>query len=219
MVLVVDAHGMARGVAPLVQGYAGLRPGSADRRRDPQQGRLGAPDRQASRGARALYRHSRARRGRARRGHRDPRAPPRPDDAGRNLRLPTRVVAAASTPFVAASTSRPVRRIAASAAPPALPAPSVARLARTADITVAVARDEAFGFYYPTISKPLHAPGAARLFRRPARSAPAALRRAVHRRRFSRDPRSAACGQRLAQARTLPTRSRMVCRPTPNAAA
>ena len=54
VVLVVDATGMARGVAPLVQGYAAFDRERADRRRHPQQGRLGAADRQAAQRARAL---------------------------------------------------------------------------------------------------------------------------------------------------------------------
>ena len=89
----------------------------------------------------------------------------------------------------------------------------------TPDITIAIARDRAFGFYYPDDLEAF-ARG-----RRPARAVrhdegpgPAALRRAVPRRRLPRDVRRRAGGQRDACAPTSGRRSRPGCRPMPNAA-
>ena len=62
VLLVIDARGMTRGIAPLILGYQGLRPAHPHRRRDPQPRRRAAPRGQAARRDRALHRRAGARR-------------------------------------------------------------------------------------------------------------------------------------------------------------
>ena len=69
---------------------------------------------------------------------------------------------------------------------------------RPPDVRIAVARDEAFGFYYQDDLEAFERAGARLVvLRRLARPTFAGLRRPLHWRRISRDPCGPACGQRL----------------------
>ncbi len=147
ILLVVDASGMARGVAPLVQGYAAF-----DRKARIAGvilNKVGS-ERQTAKLRGALERYTdipvvgtvgRDEEIRVRERHLGLTTPG--EISGCNA-----VVAAACDAVRRGVNVEQVRRIAESAARLTLPAPSVAR-SRTLDVTVAVARDEAFGFYYP----------------------------------------------------------------------
>ncbi|MEZ5766467.1 MAG: hypothetical protein R3D80_01580 [Paracoccaceae bacterium] len=71
-----------------------------------------------------------------------------------------------------------------------------------ADVTIAIARDRAFGFYYPDDLEAFAEAGAQlRAVRRDERTCPAGVRRAVPRRRFPGDVRRRARRQHHAQGR------------------
>ena len=63
VVLVLDARGMTRGIAPLILGYQAFDRVDPHRRRDPEPAGRRAPRSQAARGDRALHRRAGARRG------------------------------------------------------------------------------------------------------------------------------------------------------------
>ena len=76
VLLVIDARGMTRGIAPLILGYQAFEPRHPHRRRDPEPPRRCPPRGQAACGDRALHRRARARRrGRGRTAGRDGAAP------------------------------------------------------------------------------------------------------------------------------------------------
>ena len=202
VVLVIDARGMTRGIAPLILGYqafdrdiriagvilnqlggsrheAKLRAGDRALHRRPGAGRR--PPRSAARDRRAPARpHAVQRSGR--RGRRaSPRSAPRSARAGR--------------PRPAARASPPTRR--RSPSPATALARRRVRRRRDSDLRIGVAQDRAFGFYYADDLDALRAAGATLVALRHARGrAPARRRRAGHRRRISGALRARARGQR-----------------------
>ena len=86
VMLVLDARGMTRGIAPLILGYQAFDRDIRIARRDPQPPRRHAPRSQAARGDRALHRRAGARRRAGGSAPRAGRAPPRPDARERGRR-------------------------------------------------------------------------------------------------------------------------------------
>ena len=147
ILLVIDASGMARGVAPLVQGYASFDPEA--RIAGVVLNKVGS-ERQTAKLRSALERYTDI-----------PVVGAVGRDQGvtvreRHLGLTTPSETSRSDAIVAATCAAVrrgvdvdrVRRIAEGAPRLTLPAPPATR-ARDPDVTVAVPRDEAFGFYYP----------------------------------------------------------------------
>ncbi|MCK7502196.1 MAG: hypothetical protein MZW92_79000 [Comamonadaceae bacterium] len=151
VVLVLDARGMTRGIAPLILGYQAFDRGHPHRRRDPQPPRRQPPRVQAARGDRALHRRRRCSGAVARRpsmAHR--RAPSRPDARPtRQRRASTRIARdrrAASAAQVDLDRAAGDRRTRAGAARAAAARP---QRRAPADACASASRsDEAFGFYY-----------------------------------------------------------------------
>ena len=147
------------------------------------------------------------------------RAPPRPDDARTRLRAPTRSSPPLATPSGAASTSTGFGGSRTSAPRLTLPVARSQRRGEPRMSTVAVARDEAFGFYYADDLEAFARAGReARLFRRPAGPALAACDALFIGGGFP-ETHAARLAANVSLSATSARRSRAVCRPTPNAAA
>ena len=164
VVLVLDARGMTRGIAPLILGYQAFDRDAPHRRRDPQPAGRQPARGEAARGDRALHRRAGARRRPPRSPARDRRATPRPDAVQRNGRR-----GRATSRDIAAPIARQVDvdRLLRASPPIARPRARAGgdraprrRRPEDSDIRIGIAQDRAFGFYYADDLDALRAAGA-----------------------------------------------------------
>ena len=191
VVLVIDARGMTRGIAPLILGYQAFDRDDPHRRRDPEQ--LGGARHEAK--LRAVIEHYTdvpvlgA-------VHDDPRLAIverhlglMPEQRGDGARAARRIAIAPRRRRAGRSRTACLRIAAARRRRCRRRAPPIARAAPRSGppVRIGIARDRAFGFYYAGRSRrAASAPARSWWLRHAARRAAAARRRPVHRRRISR---------------------------------